>query len=93
MSNLYQRRLSLAGIDVSAISGPELSKLVRKILEAKILGISFSPYAEGQGPGTELSDAQIRERLAIVQPFVKWIRTFSCSDGNELIPAIASEGG
>lgn len=93
MSNLYQRRLSLAGIDVTAISGPELRKLMRKILEAKIHGISFSPYTEGQGPGTQLSGAQIRERLAIVQPFVKWVRTFSCSDGNELIPAIASENG
>jgi glucan 1,3-beta-glucosidase len=93
MSNLYQRRLSLAGLDVSAIPGPELRKLVRKILEARIHGISFSPYTEGQGPGSQLGDAQIRERLAIVQPFVKWVRTFSCSDGNELIPAIASENG
>jgi len=91
MSNLYQRTLSLAGIDVSGLSVEGLRLLVRKILEAKIHGISFSPYVEGQGPGTQLSDAQIRERLAIIQPHVRWVRTFSCSEGNELIPGIATE--
>jgi exo-beta-1,3-glucanase (GH17 family) len=91
MSNLYQRTLSLAGIDLSGLSIEDLRSLVRKILEAKIHGIAFSPYVEGQGPGTQLSDAQIRERLAIIQPHVRWVRTFSCSQGNELIPGIAAE--
>jgi exo-beta-1,3-glucanase (GH17 family) len=93
MSNLYQRTLSLAGIDISSLSIDDLRALVRKILEAKIHGISFSPYVEGQGPGTQISEAQIRERLAFIQPYVKWVRSFSCKEGNEQIPAIAAENG
>ena len=93
MSNHYQRTLSLAGIDISGLSLDDLRALVRKILEAKIHGISFSPYVEGQGPGTQISDAQIRERLAFIQPYVRSIRSFSCKEGNELIPAIAKENG
>ncbi len=93
MSKVYQRKMSLAGIDISSLSKDDLRALVRKILDAKIHGISFSPYVEGQGPGTEVGAAQIRERLALIQPYVHWIRTFSCSEGNELIPAIAKENG
>lgn len=85
--------MSLAGIDISSLSIDDLRALVRKILEAKIHGISFSPYVEGQGPGTEISEAQIRERLSFVQPYVKWVRSFSCKEGNEKIPAIAAENG
>ena len=93
MSNHYQRTLSLSGIDISSLSVDDLRALVRKILDAKIHGISFSPYTEGQGPGTEVSEAQIRERLAIIQPYVKWVRSFSCKEGNEQIPRIAAENG
>ncbi len=93
MSNLYQRRMSLAGLDVRGLSNDDLRDLVRKILENKIHGLSFSPYIEGQGPGTVVTEAQIRERLAIIEPYVNWIRTFSCTDGFELIPAIAKEKG
>lgn len=91
MSNYYKRRMSLAGIDVSALTTHELTQLVRKILESKIHGLSFSPYVEGQGPGTVVEESQIRERLAVIEPFVRWIRSFSCTEGHELIPAIARE--
>ena len=93
MSNLYQRKMSLAGIDISGLSLDDLRALVKKILDAKIHGLCFSPYEEGQGPGTQLSEAQIRERLSVIQPYVHWIRSFSCSEGNELIPQIAAEKG
>ncbi|MFU8821916.1 MAG: glycosyl hydrolase family 17 protein [Gammaproteobacteria bacterium] len=93
MSNHYQRKTSLAGLDVSALSLDELRAMLRQILEGKIHGLSFSPYLEGQGPGTELQEAQIRDRLAIIQPWVHWVRTFSCKEGNELTPRIARENG
>ena len=93
MSNVYQRRLSLAGIDAAGLSMEDLRALVRKILEAKIHGISFSPYVEGQGPGTQMTAEQISSRLSVISPYTQWIRTFSCSEGNELIPAIAREAG
>jgi exo-beta-1,3-glucanase (GH17 family) len=93
MSNYYKRRLSLAGIDVSNLSTDDLRALVRKILESKIHGLSFSPYIEGQGPKTIIEEAQIRDRLAVIEPYVRWIRSFSCTEGHELIPAIAKEKG
>jgi exo-beta-1,3-glucanase (GH17 family) len=85
--------MSLAGIDIASLSSKDLRSLAKKILDAKIHGLSFSPYLEGQGPGTQLGEQQIRDRLAIIQPYVKWIRSFSCSEGNELIPEIAAKSG
>lgn len=83
----------MAGIDIARYSVDELRALVRDTLEQKIHGIAFSPYVEHQGPGTPITGAQIRERLSIVQPYVNWVRTFSCTGGNELIPQIAAEYG
>ena len=93
MSNVYQRRLSLTGLDASNMSVEDLRALLRKILDAKIHGLSYSPYVEGQGPGTQIGAEQIAERLAFISPYTNNIRTFSCSEGNELIPAIAKEAG
>ena len=93
MSNYYRKNLALSGMDFSGHSIDDLRALVRQILEGKIHGLSFSPYVEGQGPGIQLGEAQIRERLDIIKPYVHWIRSFSCTDGNELIPRIAAENG
>ena len=94
MSNLYRRSTSsLAGIDLSSATEGDLRALVRSILEAGIHGVCFSPYVEGQGPGSAVDEAQIRERLEIVQPYLSWIRSFSTTDGNELIPGVASDLG
>jgi exo-beta-1,3-glucanase (GH17 family) len=87
------KKMALAGIDSSRLSTGDLVATFRKILEQKIHGVSFSPYIEGQGPGTQIGAAQIRERLKFIQPCVNWVRTFSCTEGNELIPAIAAESG
>lgn len=93
MSDYYKRRMSLAGIDLSSYPVDALRSLVRELLDAKIHGICFSPYVEGQAPGSHISEAQIRERLDIVAPYVRWVRTFSCSEGHEQIPRIAAEAG
>lgn len=87
--SIYGRPLALTGIDVSGLSDAEMGALVRKVLAEGIHGISFSPYVAGQGPGTVVGEAQIRERIEIIRPHVRWIRSFSCTDGNQLIPAIA----
>lgn len=93
MGILHRRQTTLAGVNLADLSEADLRALVKEILDEKIHGICFSPYVEGQGPGTQLEAQQIRERLAFIQPHVRWIRTFSCSEGNELIPAIARENG
>jgi glucan 1,3-beta-glucosidase len=74
-------------------STDELIALFRKYLENGIHGLCFSSYVEGQGPGSIITEEQIRKRIEIIKPYTSWIRTFSCTDGNELIPAIAKAHG
>ncbi len=87
------RRQALLGTYAGNTDEQALRAAFRDVLQQGIHGISFSPYGEGQGPGTPVTEEQIRERLAHVAPYVSWIRTFSCTQGNELIPAIAHEMG
>jgi GPH family glycoside/pentoside/hexuronide:cation symporter len=48
---------------------------------------------EGQNIGDTLSETQIQRRMAIVAPHTKWVRSFSCTEGNEFIPKAAREKG
>ncbi|MDH3619688.1 MAG: glycosyl hydrolase family 17 protein [Gammaproteobacteria bacterium] len=93
MSNAYQRRLSLTGVKTAELNENQLRSLVKNIFESGIHGLCFSPYIDGQGPGTRIDEAQVRGRLATVKPFTRWVRTFSCTQGHELIPGIAAEAG
>ena len=83
----------IAGVDFSGKTEKSLVNMFKDIMNKGIHGISFSPYMEGQGPGSKLNKEQIRKRMAILQPYVKWVRSFSCTDGNEYIPEIAHEFG
>ena len=85
--------MSLAGANYSGVSEEDLSSLFGKYLKNGIHGMCFSSYVDGQEPGSLINEGQIRERINIVKPYTKWVRTFSCTDGNELIPAIAKENG
>ena len=88
-----EKRLALAALDYSGMSKKDLQKLARKILEEGMHGLCFSPYEEGQKPGDQMSEIQIRRRMKIIAPYTEWIRSFSCTDGNEQIPRIAKEFG
>ena len=70
-----------------------LATELRATLQDGVHGLCFSPYLEGQQPGSQVSEAQIRERLAILQPHAGWVRTFSCTDGHEQTPRVAHELG
>jgi exo-beta-1,3-glucanase (GH17 family) len=65
----------------------------RRMLQAGVHGLCFSPYLEGQGPGHTVSEAQIRARLEIIRPYARWMRSFSCTEGHEQTPRIAHEFG
>lgn len=94
MSNYYGKLAGrLSGLDLSAYSLEELKALVRQILEDGLHGIAFSPYVDGQAVGYEVGADQIRDRMSILAPHVDWVRTFSCTDGNELSPGVATELG
>jgi glucan 1,3-beta-glucosidase len=82
-----------AGSPLSAVQRQELADAFRHVLEGGVHGLCFSPYLEGQAPGAKVSEDQIRERLSIIRPYTRWIRTFSCTDGHEQTPRIAHELG
>jgi glycoside/pentoside/hexuronide:cation symporter, GPH family len=81
------------GMDFSSKSPVEISAQFTGILTGGIHGLCFSPYTEGQDVGATLSATQIQKRLDIIAPYTKWIRSFSCTHGNELIPPIAHQKG
>jgi GPH family glycoside/pentoside/hexuronide:cation symporter len=64
-----------------------------QVLAAGLHGLCFSPYAEGQKAGDVLTPAQIRRRLDVIAPHTGWVRSFSCTEGHELIPGLARERG
>ena len=84
---------TLSGIDFSSKSEKEIRSHFSEILNNGVHGLCFSPYVEGQVAGDILSAKQIRRRLDIIAPHTHWIRTFSCTEGNELIPEIAHQKG
>lgn len=89
LKNLYTRRYA----QHAELSVADKRNAIDTIMTQGLHGICFSPYIEGQGPGSALSKEQITERLAVLQPHTQWIRTFSCTEGNEQIPAIAKSMG
>ncbi|UCE94691.1 MAG: glycosyl hydrolase, partial [Flavobacteriaceae bacterium] len=84
---------SLTGIDHEDKTSNGLQNLFKRLLKNGMHGLCFSPYEEGQEPGDQISEEQIRRRMKIIAPYTKWIRSFSCTDGNEAIPRIAREFG
>ena len=93
MSYRPDKQLALAGIDYNQKTSEELRELFRKMLESGMHGLCYSAYEEEQKPGDILSEAQIRRRMEIISPYTSWIRSFSCIEGNELIPKVARDFG
>jgi exo-beta-1,3-glucanase (GH17 family) len=93
MSRSQSQYSAVAGIDLSKSSKSELDSMFLQILKNGIHGISFSAYLEDQSPGSQISEEQVDARMKILQPYVKWVRSFSCVDGNEHIPKVAHKYG
>jgi len=86
--------LSLAGgVDIANKPKEDVKDLFSTVLNGGMHGLCFSAYEEGQKPGDVLTEEQVRRRMKIIQPYTKWVRSFSCIEGNELIPKIAKEFG
>ena len=75
-------------------SEEDIRNLFLEILNGGAMhGICFSAYTDEQRPGDVLTEEQVRRRIKFLKPYVSWIRSFSCIEGNELIPRIAHEYG
>ncbi len=81
------------GLDIQGKSTEEIKALFHVAFDKGLYGLCFSPYVEGQETGDLLSENQIRRRMEVITPHTRWIRSFSCTEGNELIPRIAHEKG
>tara|TARA_R110002096_G_scaffold135560_3_gene287618 strand:- start:8621 stop:9511 length:891 start_codon:yes stop_codon:yes gene_type:complete len=93
MSYRADKIRSLAGLNLEDKTPKGLQNLFKRVLKSGMHGLCFSPYEEGQEPGQQITEKQIRRRMKIIKPYTKWIRSFSCTDGNEAIPRIAKEFG
>ncbi|MEM9983454.1 MAG: glycosyl hydrolase family 17 protein [Bacteroidota bacterium] len=93
MSSRQYKNLFLAGPDYSGDSLDDLKARHHQALLNGMHGLCFSAYTEGQQPGDELPYDQVRRRMEIISPFCRWVRSFSCIEGNEHIPKVAHELG
>jgi GPH family glycoside/pentoside/hexuronide:cation symporter len=68
-------------------------KMFTNTLNKTLYGLCFSPYIEGQVAGDILTEGQIRKRMDVISSYTKTVRSFACTEGNEMIPQIAKEKG
>jgi exo-beta-1,3-glucanase (GH17 family) len=80
-------------IDFSEMPVKSLTSLWKETLNKGMHGICFSLYEDGQKPGDIITAAQVNRRIQILKPYTKWIRSFSCIEGNEHIARIAHQNG
>jgi glucan 1,3-beta-glucosidase len=82
------------GVDFTEYPSKEdLVKLWKIALKGGMEGICFSMYEDGQEPGDTITEEQVERRVKILKPYTKWIRSFSCIEGNEHIPRMAKKHG
>lgn len=71
----------------------DLQAIFKNLLSKGLHGICFSMYEDGQEPGDHITLEQVRRRMKILKPYTKWVRSFSCIEGNEFVPQAAKEEG
>jgi glucan 1,3-beta-glucosidase len=81
------------GLDFTEKTSDEIETLFSNVLKKGMHGLCFSLYEDGQKPGDIILEEQVRRRMKIIAPYTKWVRSFSCTEGNEFIPIIAREYG
>jgi glucan 1,3-beta-glucosidase len=86
--NNYTRH---SGVDFSMISGDELKHLWLETVQNGMHGLCFSLYEDGQKPGDVITEEQVQRRINVIKPYTKWVRSFSCVEGNEHIPRVAKK--
>ncbi|MFD0862902.1 glycosyl hydrolase family 17 protein [Sungkyunkwania multivorans] len=84
---------TLRGYDFSDMTEKDIRELYNRILAQGMHGLCFSAYQEGQSPGIILPESQIQRRVDIMKPYMKWTRSFSCTEGHEHIPRAAKKLG
>ena len=82
------------GVDFNDYSTEkDLKKLWNDTLKTGMHGLCFSMYEDEQKPGDVITIKQVERRIEIIKPYTKWVRSFSCVEGNEHIPRMAHKHG
>ena len=84
---------AMLGSPLTGKTPAEISAMYAEQLGTGVYGLCFSAYTEGQGAGDQLTAAQVRRRVALIAPHTRWLRSFACSEGHEMIPRLAREHG
>jgi exo-beta-1,3-glucanase (GH17 family) len=97
MSYRSERYRSLIEVDnksyLSDLDKADLSNLFLEILQNGMHGLCFSMYQDGQKPGDIIEEAQVSKRMLKIKPHTKWVRSFSCIEGNEHVATSAKKLG
>ena len=84
---------NVLSVEFDQYSFDNLKEIWQDTLAKGMHGICFSMYEDGQEPGDTITEEQVERRIKILKPYTKWIRSFSCIEGNENIPRIAKKHG
>jgi len=93
---LEEHGLHLPAMEKSPLAGKaaaEIGALYAEQMRGGVYGLCFSAYTEGQRAGDRLPEAQVRRRVEVIAPHTRWLRSFACTEGHELIPRLAREQG
>jgi GPH family glycoside/pentoside/hexuronide:cation symporter len=93
---LAEHGLLLPGVEPSPLAGKstdEIRALYAEQFQRGMYGLCFSAYGEGQRAGDQLQAAQVSRRIDLIAPQTRWVRSFSCTEGHEVIPRLARTKG
>ena len=93
IDNYPENQNYYVAIDYTDFSTKDVVRLWQDTLQNGMHGICFSIYEDGQKPGSIITVEQVERRIKILKPYSKWVRSFSCIEGNEHIPKIAHQHG
>jgi glycoside/pentoside/hexuronide:cation symporter, GPH family len=93
---LAEHGLLLPGVEPSPLAArtsDEIRTLYAEQFQRGLYGLCFSAYGEGQRAGDQLQASQVSRRIDLVAPYTRWVRSFACTEGHEVIPALARAKG
>ena len=88
--------LLLPGAEPSPLAGKtadEIRALYAEQFQRGLYGLCFSAYGEGQRAGDQLQASQVGRRIDLIAPHTRWVRSFACTEGHEVIPRLARAKG
>jgi GPH family glycoside/pentoside/hexuronide:cation symporter len=93
---LAEHGLLLPGAEPSPLAAKtsdEIRTLYAEQFQRGLYGLCFSAYGEGQRAGDQLQASAVGRRIDLIAPHTRWVRSFACTEGHEVIPQLARAKG